>query len=129
MYDEPWPYLADLNCTLIALTRTALGITTPVIRDDVVAGAKEGLLAAICEAHGGTAYLSGHGAHDYMTEERVAWLAARGLGHHFAQASLGPDYPYAALHYVFTIGATGTRDLLRAAAGSGVGAAAAASAG
>ena len=120
IYDEPWPYLADLSCALIDLTRAALRIDTPVVRDDIVAGAKEELLAAICKSQGGTTYLSGQGARDYLTEERLSWLASQGVRHRFARASLGADHPYAALHYVFTQGATETQERLRAAIGLGV---------
>ena len=117
VYEHPWPGLADLNCVLIELLRAALGVDTPLIRDDEACGVKEQLLAAICAKHGGTTYLSGGGARDYLTEERLAWLAAQGFGHRFARANLGREHPYATLHYVFTRGAAETMTLLRTAVG------------
>lgn len=118
VYEHPWPNLADLSCALIELIRAALGIDTPLIRDDEVCGIKEQLLAAICTKHGGTTYLSGNGARDYLTDERIARLAAQGFGHRFTRADLGREHPYAALHYVFTKGAAETMTLLRAAVGA-----------
>ena len=112
IYERPWSHLADLNCALIALTRDALEITTPATRDDDVAGYKEELLAAIAEKYGATVYLSGNGAREYMTDDRVQWLAAQGVQHRFATAALGASHPYAALHYIFMNGAAATIDKL-----------------
>lgn len=115
IYDQPWPYLADINCALIDLLRGALAIATPVQRDDAVTGYKEGLLTAIAQKYGADTYLSGNGARDYLTEKRLQALAEQGVGHRFARANLGPSHPYAALHYVLSNGAAATRDQLQQA--------------
>mgnify|MGYP003583718181 FL=1 len=70
-FDEPWTSLSLLNHRMTAAICDFLGIRTKLSRsyDYQVGGDRNGRLLALCQEVGGTTYLSGPRAADYLDEQ------------------------------------------------------------
>ena len=112
VFQERWERLVDLNMRIIHLLKDYLGITTEIVLDEETTGVKHHLLVALCKKYGAEVYLSGPGARDYMTEDRVADLAAQHVGHEFLDRDLTAQYPYSAVHYLLAEGRDAVRHKL-----------------
>ena len=84
--------LSDLNRRFMEAICRALGIHTPIRNswDYVLEDGKSERLAGLCEQAGGTDYVSGPAARDYLDE---SVFAARGLRVHWFDYSGYPEYP------------------------------------
>jgi len=112
VYEQDWKRLVDLNYHLIELFRQVLEIPTSVILDEEVGGDKHELLINICLKHKASTYLSGLGAHDYMTQDYYREMEKQGIKHHFVQANVTGQYPYSSLHYILTKGPAWVRQAI-----------------
>ena len=108
-YETAWERLVDLNVELITRLKEILGISTPIVLDEEVSGAKEELLINVCKKYGADTYLSGIGAKDYLTPERLMKIETAGITHLFVEKNLTAEYPYAAIHYILSEGVEATR--------------------
>jgi hypothetical protein len=70
IYSRRWTRLVDLNLALIEFARRALSIDTPVVLSSELGIRSSGTdrLVEITQAVGGSVYLSGRGAADYVDE-------------------------------------------------------------
>ena len=96
--------LVEVNYRAILKLRDILGIKTKVVLDEEVSGNKHELLMNVCKKYKADTYLSGVGAHDYMTEERLAELQKNNIEHKFVEKNLTSLYPYSTLHYLLSEG-------------------------
>jgi len=78
LLEQEWPSLAALNIAVTEWMFERLGLRCRRVcaSELAIAGAKEDLVIAICQALGATEYLSGGGARSYQTAEN---FAAHGL--------------------------------------------------
>lgn len=112
IYSQEWRRLVDLNMALILLLKKTLGITTPIVLDEDVSGAKEKLIINICQKYGANVYLSGLGGKQYMTNHYYQTLAEQGVDCTFVPRDVTGTHPYSAVHYLFTEGRQATAQLL-----------------
>ena len=96
--------LVEVNYRAILKLKDILGIETKVVLDDKVSGNKHELIINICKKYKADTYLSGVGAHDYMTKERLAELKKNNIKHKFVEKNLTSLYPYSTLHYLLSEG-------------------------
>lgn len=99
-----WKRLADLNIALIHYFTDILGLSRTVV-DEETTGYKETFLVNVLDKHSGKELLSGQGGKNYLTPERVEFIEKNGYKLSFHEHSVpAAEYPYAALHYLFTEG-------------------------
>lgn len=123
IYSEPHARLVDLDLALLACMRSALGISTTVVRSSEIGGSgdKSRLLLDLCRKVGGSVYLAGMGgSRTYLEEEVFAAAGVRVAYQEFAhpvyrQGTLPFEPNLSALDLLFHLGA-GAGELLRAAA-------------
>ena len=96
--------LVEVNYKAILKLKDILGIETKVVLDDKVSGNKHELIINICKKYKADTYLSGVGALDYMTKERLAELKKNNIKHKFVEKNLTSLYPYSTLHYLLSEG-------------------------
>ncbi|KKR86622.1 MAG: WbqC-like protein family protein [Candidatus Curtissbacteria bacterium GW2011_GWA1_41_11] len=96
--------LVEVNYRAILKLKDILGIETKVVLDDKVSGNKHELIINICKKYKADTYLSGVGALDYMTKERLAELKKNNIKHKFVEKNLTSLYPYSTLHYLLSEG-------------------------
>lgn len=96
--------LVDINIKAIQKLKEILGIKTTVIVDEEVEGIKHQLIINICQKYKATTYLSGIGAKDYLTNERLKELEANNIKHVFVEKNLTALYPYSTVHYLLDEG-------------------------
>jgi hypothetical protein len=92
LYSSPWERLADVAVASALSVFTAFGVTTPWRRASeigAVAGAKTEMIAALCEKVGGTVFVSGDRARDYLD---VGLLTRHGIEVEW-QNFVHPTYP------------------------------------
>jgi hypothetical protein len=114
LYDEPFERLVDVNARFIRKMTELLEIDTEVVIDEEVTGHRHELLINICEKYGVRRYLSGLGGKNYMDDEYVGAIQARGITHEFVDRNVTGSYPYASLHYVLREGAEQARQVVQA---------------
>lgn len=101
-YAQEWQRLVDLNLALITLLKEVLGITTPVILDEVSEGRKCELIRTICQLQGADTYLSGVGGTHYFTADQYALLSAHHIAYQAVDKDMASLYSYSAAHYILT---------------------------
>jgi hypothetical protein len=99
-YERPSDRLVDLNMTLIHIIRDALGIVTPLILDEEVAGHRHELLAGLCRKYQADTYLSGLGGKLYMDDDYRGACEAAGIAIEFVSRNITGEHPYSAIHYI-----------------------------
>ena len=104
IYDSEPERLVEVNYKAILKLKDILGIETKVVLDKEVSGNKHELIINICKKYKADTYLSGVGALDYMTEERLAELKKNNIKHKFVEKNLTSLYPYSTLHYLLSEG-------------------------
>jgi len=92
LYENPSPRLSEINHGFIAAICDMLNVTTPITwaSDYEARDTPSERLIDLCRAVGGTRYLSGPNARDYLD---VAAFAAEGIAVEFADYSGYPEYP------------------------------------
>ena len=96
--------LVEVNYRAILKLKDILGIETKVVLDDEISGNKHELIINVCKKYKADTYLSGVGALDYMTKERLAELKKNNIKHKFVEKNLTSLYPYSTLHYLLSEG-------------------------
>ena len=104
IYSSEPERLVEVNYRAILKLKDILGIETKVVLDDKVSGNKHELIINICKKYKADTYLSGVGALDYMTKERLAELKKNNIKHKFVEKNLTSLYPYSTLHYLLSEG-------------------------
>lgn len=104
IYDSEPERLVEVNYKAILKLKDILGIETKVMLDEEVSGNKHELLMNVCKKYRADTYLSGVGARDYMTEERLGELIKNNIKHKFVEKNLTSLYPYSTLHYLLSEG-------------------------
>ena len=104
IYSSEPERLVEVNYKAILKLKDILGIETKVVLDDKVSGNKHELIINICKKYKADTYLSGVGALDYMTKERLAELKKNNIKHKFVEKNLTSLYPYSTLHYLLSEG-------------------------
>jgi len=92
LYQNPSPRLSDINHAFITAICDMLGVMTPITwsSEYEARDTPSERLIDLCLAVGGTRYLSGPNARDYLD---VAAFAAAGIAVEFADYSGYPEYP------------------------------------
>ena len=104
IYSSEPERLVEVNYKAILKLKDILGIETKVVLDEKVSGSKHELIINVCKKYRADTYLSGVGALDYMTEERLAELQKNNIEHKFVEKNLTSLYPYSTLHYLLSEG-------------------------
>ena len=104
IYSSEPERLVEVDYRAILKLRDILGIETKVVLDDEISGNKHELIINVCKKYKADTYLSGVGAHDYMTKERLAELKKNNIEHKFVEKNLTSLYPYSTLHYLLSEG-------------------------
>lgn len=104
IYEKEWQRLVDFNFAAIETLRDILGIKTPVILDEEVAGEKHQLLINVCKKYGADTYLSGVGVKLYLGEEKIKELETQNIKHQIVKKNLTAEYPYSTVHYLLEEG-------------------------
>lgn len=104
IFSKEWVRLVDFNIAVILLVKDILGITTKVVVDEDVSGVKHTLLMNICKKYGASSYVSGVGAKEYMTSERLDEMEKNGITHVYVSKNLTAVYPYSTIHYLLSKG-------------------------
>lgn len=112
IYEKQWEKLSDLNIEFIQLLKEILEIETDLAIDDDISGKKHTLLINICKKHNGDTYLSGIGAKNYLTEERLEEITRSELSHEYVPQNLTTQYPYSTLHYLLQEGDTWVKNVI-----------------
>ena len=112
IYSSEPERLVEVNYKAILKLKDILGIETKVVLDEKVSGSKHELIINVCKKYRADTYLSGVGAFDYMTEERLAELKKNNIKHKFVEKNLTSLYPYSTLHYLLSEGKEWVLDVI-----------------
>jgi hypothetical protein len=112
VYERRSDRLVDLNMTFIQIMRDALGIETPVILDEEVAGHRHELLIGLCRKYQADTYLSGLGGKLYMDDNYRAACDAAGIAIEFVSRNVTGEHPYSAIHYLLGQGLPAARRIV-----------------
>lgn len=120
VYERPHRLMVDFNMDFLNLFMEMLKIDVRVYRSSAMAcaGSSNELLIGLVKSVGGTSYMTGMGARDYLDEAKfsaagveVAWR--RFSSPEYPQIGGGPFLPgLSALDALFNLGSAGTRRLL-----------------
>ena len=116
IYDQPHVRLAELNIAFINLIKEELEITTPLIVDEEVDGARHEFLIGLCRKYAADTYVSGLGGKAYIDDEYVRTVADCGIAIDYVGRDVTGDFPYSSIHYLLEAGTSRARSIVAGAA-------------
>jgi len=111
VYKKEWSRVVDLNIEIIKRFKKILEIKTPLVIDKETNGQRQKRFINLAKKYHASAYLSGKGAHLYLSKDDIADVQAHGIKFLLHEHNLS-GYHLSTIHYLLTHGKKWVQDVI-----------------